>query len=42
MRVTDCGPGLSTEICARVKAAYWRVDDLCGIGCDAATAGPLV
>ncbi|MFG2623252.1 hypothetical protein ACGFXC_37165 [Streptomyces sp. NPDC048507] len=34
IHVTDCGPGLSTDICARVKAAHWRVDDLCSIGCD--------
>ncbi|MYT26417.1 hypothetical protein GTW69_40175 [Streptomyces sp. SID7760] len=34
IRVTDCGPGLTAEICTRVKAAHWRVDDLCSIGCD--------
>ncbi|MDH6544221.1 hypothetical protein [Streptomyces sp. SPB4] len=36
IRVTDCGPGVPGTICARVKAAVWRVDDLCSIGCDAA------
>ncbi|MFD7079012.1 hypothetical protein [Streptomyces sp. NPDC059918] len=36
IRVTDCGPGLSDKICTRVKAAHWRVDDLCSIGCDTA------
>ncbi|MGP3684262.1 hypothetical protein ACTVZO_06045 [Streptomyces sp. IBSNAI002] len=34
IRVTDCGPGLTAEICTRVRAAHWRVDDLCSIGCD--------
>ncbi|MFD6986404.1 hypothetical protein ACFWAX_37895, partial [Streptomyces sp. NPDC059956] len=34
IRVTDCGPGVSGAICARVKSAHWRVDDLCSIGCD--------
>ncbi|MFJ7275514.1 hypothetical protein [Kitasatospora sp. NPDC098663] len=34
IRVLDCGQGLSTDICARVKSADWHVDDLCSIGCD--------
>ncbi|MFD0355485.1 hypothetical protein ACFVHW_17375 [Streptomyces sp. NPDC127110] len=36
IRVSDCGPGVSGRICARVKSAHWRVDDLCSIGCDSA------
>ncbi|MFH7594382.1 hypothetical protein WDV06_04655 [Streptomyces racemochromogenes] len=36
IRVTDCGPGVPGETCTRVKAAHWRVDDLCSIGCDTA------
>ncbi|MGW7313772.1 hypothetical protein [Streptomyces sp. NPDC054854] len=34
IHVTDCGPGVSREICNRVKSAPWQVDDLCSIGCD--------
>ncbi|MFJ3725782.1 hypothetical protein ACIPYQ_24870 [Streptomyces sp. NPDC090045] len=34
IRITDCGPGVYDEICARVKSAHWRVDDLCSIGCN--------
>ncbi|WP_320783384.1 hypothetical protein [Streptomyces sp. CRN 30] len=34
IRIGDCGPGVPGDICARVKAAHWRVDDLCSIGCD--------
>ncbi|MFJ5776385.1 hypothetical protein [Streptomyces sp. NPDC093094] len=34
IRVVDCGEGLSAGICARVRSADWRVDDLCSIGCD--------
>ncbi|MFF3693194.1 hypothetical protein [Streptomyces sp. NPDC002221] len=34
IRVTDCGPGVSSKVCERVKSAHWQVDDLCSIGCD--------
>ncbi|MCP3759373.1 hypothetical protein [Streptomyces sp. TBY4] len=34
IHITDCGPGVPATVCTRVKAAHWRVDDLCSIGCD--------